>query len=42
MDGQGYKIQIRTLNKSNEFEYSNSKGYPEIDELIYVSEMLKL
>jgi hypothetical protein len=44
--GDIFKIQICTNQKSNEFEYSNPMSlltvYPEIDELIYVSEIINL
>ena len=44
LDGEGYKIQVKGWNRSNEFEFSNPDGYlkhyPEIDELIYMREIL--
>ncbi|MGS2727988.1 hypothetical protein ACU8DI_15385, partial [Psychroserpens sp. BH13MA-6] len=44
LDGEGFKIQVRGWNKTNEFEFSNPDGYlshyPEIDELIYMCEIL--
>lgn len=44
LDGEGFKIQVRGWNKTNEFEFSNPDAYlnhyPEIDELIYVCEIL--
>lgn len=44
LDGESFKIQIKSRNRNNEFEYSNPYGYlkyyPEIDELIYISEIL--
>jgi hypothetical protein len=46
LDGEGFKVQVKDLNKNNEFEYSNPDGYlkfyPEIDELIYMCEILNL
>ncbi|WP_196888256.1 hypothetical protein [Aureivirga sp. CE67] len=46
LDGEGYKIQVRGRNKTNEFEFSNPNGYlnhyPEIDELNYMCEILNL
>ena len=45
-DGEGYKIQVKGWNKTNEFELSNPYSYlnhyPEIDELIYYCEILNL
>lgn len=44
LDGEGFKVQIKVWNKTNEFEFSNPDGYlshyPEIDELIYMCEIL--
>ncbi|HPF12536.1 MAG TPA: hypothetical protein PKW08_13285 [Flavobacteriaceae bacterium] len=44
LDGEGYIIQVKGWNRTNEFEYSNPdaylKHYPEIDELIYMCEIL--
>ena len=44
LDGEGFKVQIKGWNKTNEFEFSNPDGYlshyPEIDELIYMCEIL--
>ncbi len=44
LDGEGFTIQVKGWNKTNEFEYSNPDGYlkhyPEIDELIYMCEIL--
>ena len=44
LDGESFKIQVRGWNRINEFEYSNPDGYlkhyPEIDELIYMCEIL--
>ena len=44
LDGEGYKIQVKGWNRANEFEFSNPDGYlkhyPEIDELIYMCEIL--
>lgn len=46
LDGEVYKVQFRTSDKRNEFEYSNPeeylKYYPEIDELIYMCEIIDL
>lgn len=43
-DGEGFKIQVKSWNTTNEFEFSNPDGYrshfPEIDELIYMCEIL--
>lgn len=43
-DGEGFKIQVKSWNETNEFEFSNPDGYrshfPEIDELIYMCEIL--
>ncbi len=43
-DGEGFKIQVRGWNKTNEIEFSNPdaylNNYPEIDELIYICEIL--
>ncbi|RZS92003.1 hypothetical protein [Aquimarina brevivitae] len=44
MDGEGYKVQVKNSNKANEFEFANPDGYfkyyPDIDELIYMCEIL--
>jgi hypothetical protein len=44
LDGEGFKIQVKGWNRTNEFEFSNPDGYlkhyPEIDELIYMCEIL--
>uniref|UniRef100_UPI00404A133E hypothetical protein n=1 Tax=Flavobacterium sp. TaxID=239 RepID=UPI00404A133E len=46
LDGEGFKVQVKAWNKTNEFEFSNPDGYlkhyPEIDELIYMCEILNL
>ncbi|WP_299611364.1 hypothetical protein [uncultured Aquimarina sp.] len=46
LDGEGFKIQVTGWGKNNEFEYSNPDGYlkhyPEIDELIYMCEILNI
>jgi hypothetical protein len=46
LDGVNYKVQIRDLNRENDFTYSNPesylKEYPNIDELIYMSEILDI
>lgn len=45
-DGEGYSVQVKSRGKVNEFYYSNPesylKEYPEIDELIYMCEILDL
>lgn len=45
-DGEGYSVQVKNRGKVNEFGYSNPesylKKYPEIDELIYMCEILDL
>jgi len=45
-DGEGYTVQVKNRGKVNEFRYSNPesylKKYPEIDELIYMCEILDL
>lgn len=45
-DGEGFKAQLKGWNKTNEFSYSNPdsylKYYPEIDELIYICEILNI
>ena len=46
LDGEGFKIQVKGWKKTNDFEFSNPDGYlkhyPEIDELIYMCEILDL
>ena len=46
LDGEGFKILAKGWNKTNEFEYANPDGYlkeyPEIDELIYMCEILNI
>lgn len=46
LDGETFKVQIKELNRTNTFEFSNPdeylKHFPEIDELIYVCEILNL
>ena len=46
MDGEGFKVQAKGWNRANEFEFSNPDGYlkhyPEIDELIYMCEILNI
>ena len=46
LDGEGFKILVKNSNLTNEFEYSNPdeylKHYSEIDELIYMCEILKI
>jgi hypothetical protein len=46
MDGKGFKIQVNCWNKKNEFEFSNPDSYlkefPEVDELIFMSEILNI
>ena len=45
VDGDEFKIQVNAWNRTNEFEFSNVDSYlilyPEIDELIYMSEILE-
>ena len=45
LDGQGFKVQVNDWKRANEFEYSNPesylKHYPEIDELIYMTEIIE-
>ena len=45
-DGIGYLIQLRNEHSRNEFGYSNPESslefYPEIDELIYVKEIIDI
>lgn len=45
-DGEGFKVQVNGLDRTNEFEYSNPDAYlkvhPEIDELNYMCEILDL
>jgi hypothetical protein len=44
VDGSIFRVYVRAFNRSNEFVYSNPKvflsHYPEINELIYMSEIL--
>jgi len=46
LDGKTYTIQVKALGKANSFSYSNPesylKKYPEVDELIYVCEILDI
>ncbi len=46
LDGEGFKIKVKGWDRNNEFEYSNPEGYlkhyPEIDELIYMCEILNI
>jgi hypothetical protein len=46
LDGTSYVIQVRDYEKKNEFSYSNPetylKEYYNVDELIYVSEILNI
>lgn len=46
LDGEGFKVQVKGWNRTNEFEFSNPDGnlkhYPEIDELNYMYEILDL
>ncbi len=46
LDGEGFKVQVKGLNRANEFEFSNPDRYlnyyPEIDELNYMFEILDL
>jgi hypothetical protein len=45
-DGEGFEVQVRLSNRSNKFRYSNPysslKYCPNIDELIYMCEILDL
>lgn len=44
IDGERYIVQVKGWNRANEFEFANPDGYlkhyPEIDELIYMCEIL--
>ena len=44
LDGESFKVQAKGWKRNNEFEFSNPdsylKHYPEIDELIYIDEIL--
>ena len=46
IDGEGFEVQAKGWNKKNKFEFSNPDGYlkhyPEIDELIYMCEILNI
>ena len=46
LDGEIFKIKVKSWEKENEFEFSNPdsylKHYPEIDEMIYICEILNL
>ena len=46
LDGTSYTFQFKDLNKTNTFHYSNPESYlkiyPEVDELMYVCEMISL
>ena len=46
LDGEIFKIKVKGWKKDNEFEFSNPdsylKHYPEIDEMIYICEILNL
>jgi hypothetical protein len=46
LDGEGFKVQAKGYNRTNSFEFSNPdsylKYYPEIDELIYMCEILNI
>ena len=46
MDGESFKIQVNCWNKKNEFKFSNPniylKEFPEVDELIFMSEILNI
>lgn len=46
LDGEGFKVQVKGWDRTNAFEFSNPdeylKHYPEIDELIYMCEILSL
>ncbi|SEL53661.1 hypothetical protein SAMN04487910_2750 [Aquimarina amphilecti] len=45
-DGTGFIVKVKQQEETNHFEYSNPKSYlkhyPEIDELIYMSEILNI
>ncbi len=45
-DGEGFKIQVKDWDRNNDFYFSNPgsylEHYPEIDELIYICEILNL
>lgn len=46
LDGLGFRIQAKNEDKSNSFDYPNPEGYlkhfPDIDELIYMNEILTI
>lgn len=46
LDGEGFNIQVTGWSRNNEFEYFNPdsylKHYPDIDELIYMCEILNI
>ena len=46
LDGTSYRVQVRELNKKNDFLYYNPetylKKYNEVDELIFMSEILNI
>lgn len=45
-DGEGFKVQIKVGKRTNKFGFSNPDGYlmhyPEVDELIYMCEILNI
>ena len=46
LDGEGFEVQVKAFGKNNHFMYSNPdaylKYYPEVDELIYMVEILDI
>jgi hypothetical protein len=46
MDGESFKIQVSYWNQKNEFEFPNPDSYikkfPEVDELVFMSEILQI
>ena len=45
-DGVSYQVEVRELSRKNSFLYSNPESlleyYPEVDELIYMCEIINL
>ena len=46
LDGEKFKVQAKSLNKTNEFVFFNPDSYlehyPDVDELIYMAEILNI
>ena len=46
LDGKGFEVQVKAFGNNNQFMYSNPdaylKYYPEVDELIYMVEILDI